>query len=205
MNSEHSRTSHESPQAAFESLRRVFATLAVLVGLALLGAVAGLIVAQVISPTDGEVRSARRSLVPPDALVTEQYSGHQGSFPPFSGGPYLAVFLVSGGGATHPQRVTTFGKLAENGGWHLLRTEESPGSTLFHLERNRIVAQLGVRRTGELATRIETRKATRGGISRPAVTAAAGATAGFILGILGLLWRTSARSRTTVMTHPLGK
>lgn len=162
-------------------------------GFALLGAVLGLVVAHVVGPTNGEVRAAARSLVPPGTVITEQGSGYLGDFPPLTRGPYSDFFRVSGGGATHPQRVTTFRNHAEGLGWHMVRVEEAPGATVLHLERKRVVAQVDVDRIGESYNRIQTRKSERRGFVRPAVVGAVGASAGVLFGVLVLLWRLDVR------------
>ena len=89
------------------------------------GAVGGLATSYFFRPSDAEIRSAVRSLVPPGVVVESEGHGKQGGpiLPAFE--PYLAVVHTSGGPANAEERIDLFRRRAAASGWREVSSRRS--------------------------------------------------------------------------------
>lgn len=102
------------------------------------GAVGGLATSYFFRPTDAEVRSAVRSLVPSAMAVTHEGHGKRGSSIGPTLDPYIAVLQTSGGPADPEERVELFRRQAETTGWRQVSFERSPNAVDLLYVRNGI-------------------------------------------------------------------
>jgi len=159
------------------------------------GAVGGLATSYFFRPSDAEIRSAVRSLVPPGVPVVAEGHGKQGGpiMPIFE--PYIAVVRASGGPANAEERVDLFRRQAEASGWRQISIVRSANAVQVQYVRkgirggsamilNQSVTSLSTRRDADATTR------------RRVTGASIGAVAGFAvwLGLL-LVGRSSGQRR----------
>ena len=110
-----------------------------------LGAVGGLATSYFFRPSDAEIRSAVRSLVPPGVVVDGEGHGKPGGpiIPVFE--PYIAVVSTRGGPANPDDRVDLFRQHAEANGWReVSSTQRSQNSVLVEYVRNGIRGRVGL-------------------------------------------------------------
>ena len=163
------------------SVRRV-----VHIGLALvLGAVAGLATSHFFRPTDAEIRSAVRTLVPPGVPVVAEGHGKQVSSIGPSFEPYTAVLQTSGGPANPEERADLFRRHAEATGWREVFTKRSRNSVDVEYVREGIRGGVALI-LDEPTTYLETKRDSDATMRRRVTGASIGAVTG--LGVwLGLL------------------
>ena len=177
--------------------RRFLKQVAAALGLLVAGVIAGLVVAHVLGPTNGDVRAAARSLVPPGAVITEQSSGYVGGFGKGPGlqGPYEVYIHTSEGGEDHSQRVAAFGRQAEKTGWRLMHMEDREGAAFRRYRREAITAEVSIDRL-DLTAFIATSRYQPATLTRQAVGAGAGATSGLVAWVVLRRWRRRGPSWT---------
>lgn len=128
------------------------------------GAVGGLATSFFFRPTDAEIRSAVRSLVPPGVVVADEGHGKKGGtiLPAFA--PYIAVVQTSGGPANPEDRVDLFRQHAEASGWRRVSIVRSVNAVRVQYVRRGIrggsamildepVTSLSARRDADATTR----------------------------------------------------
>ena len=160
------------------------AIIVVVVGLA--GAGAGMVAANGLGPTNAEVRDAARSLVPPEAAVIEQQSGHEGDWP--RKGPYFSSVELKGAGDA-VARESSFRRHAGTMGWEVVGLEQLPNAVVLRLSKGDLEARAGIRLSDETVTITvgkgdEERRRVRGSV--------VGGLVGAGLAALGLAWRGAA-------------
>lgn len=102
------------------------------------GAVGGLATSYFFRPSDAEIRSAVRSLVPPGVTVVGEGHGREGASiaPAFE--PYIAVLETSGGPANPEERIDLYRRQAQASGWRVVSSERSRNSVHVQYVRNGI-------------------------------------------------------------------
>ena len=151
-----------------------------------LGAVGGLAASYFFRPSDAEIRSAVRSLVPPGVTVVGEGHGKQGGsiLPTFE--PYIAVVRTSGGPANAEERVESFRRQAATSGWREVSSERSQNSVHVQYVRNGITAGTALI-LNEPITFMTTSRDADSTTKRRVTGASIGAVTGLFVG-LGLLW-----------------
>ena len=151
------------------------------------GAIAGLATSYFFRPSNAEIRSAVRSLVPPGVVVDGEGHGKAGGsiIPIFE--PYIAVVSTGGGPANPDDRVDLFRRHAEANGWREVSrvTQRSQNSVHVQYVRNGIRGGVGLLLNHPVASLETTRDP--GATTRRRVT---GASIGAVTGVavwLGLL------------------
>ena len=112
------------------------ATVAVLA--AVLGACLGGWASRFVPPTNADVRTAARSLVPPGVSVVSVTARNRGGFP--VRGPYGASVKVLGPEIGYEERVRTHQEQADRSDWQLDRAEAFPNGEVLHHRRSGISA-----------------------------------------------------------------
>ena len=153
----------------------------------ILGAVGGLATSYFFRPSDAEIRSAVRSLVPPGVAVTHEGHGKRCCSIGPSFEPYIAVLQTSGGPVEPEERVDLFRRHAEASGWREVFTVRSRNSVDVEYVRDGIrggIALILDRATTFLETNRDSNATTR----RRVTGASIGAVTGFAvwLGLLSL-------------------
>ena len=167
------------------SLVRSLIRLAVAALALILGAGGGLATSYFFRPSDAEIRSAVRTLVPSGVTVVGEGHGKQGGSIVTVFQPYIAVLEISGGPADAEERVDLFRQQAVASGWREASSERSQNSVHLEYVRN------GLRGGTALilnhpVTFLETTRDAGATTRRRVIGASIGAVAGLLVG-LGLL------------------
>ena len=162
----------------------------------ILGAVGGLATSHFFRPSDGEVRRAVRTLVPPGVpVVAEGYGKRGGQIVPIFE-PYVAVLETSGGPPNAEERVNLFRRHAEVNGWREVSTTTLRAQSSLHVQYVRKGIRGGV---GLLlnhpVTSLETTRDPSATTRRRVTGASIGAVAGFAVWLGLLLVRRSSGER----------
>ena len=156
------------------------------------GAVGGLATSYFFRPSDGEIRSAVRSLVPPGVTVVGEGHGKQGGSIITVFQPYIAVLETSGGPGNADERVDLFRRQASASGWREASSERSQNSVHLEYVRNGLRAGCALI-LNHPVTFLETTRDAGATTRRRVIGASFGAVAGLgvWLGILLLVGRSS--------------
>lgn len=101
-----------------------------------------MVAANGLGPSNAEVRDGARSLVPPEAVVVEQQSGHEGNWP--RKGPYFSSVDVTGGGDA-VTRESSIRRHAGTMGWEVVAMERFPNAVVLRLSKGDLSATVDVR------------------------------------------------------------
>ena len=148
----------------------------------LIGAVGGLATSYFFRPSDAEIRSAVRTLVPPGVVVVDEGHGKTGGpiLPTFE--PYRAVVRTSGGPANAEERVDLFRRQAQAGGWRQISIVRSANAVRVQYVRKGIrggSAMILDESVASLSTRRDAGATTR----RRVTGASIGAVTGLVVGL----------------------
>ena len=159
-----------------------------------LGAVGGLATSYFFRPSDAEIRSAVRSLVPPGVTVVGEGHGREGAsiVPAFE--PYIAVLETSGGPANPEERIDLFRRQAQASGWRVVSSERSKNSVHVQYVRNGITGGTALI-LNEPITFMTTRRDADSTTKRRVTGASIGAVTGLFVGLGLLLVRRSSDQR----------
>lgn len=134
-----------------------------IVAASIAGLVAGLVVAFVLRPSNEDVRSAARSLVPPGAEVVRDI-GDTGL--PLGGDSYSVSVEYERGAANENELLVSVEQLAARGSWKETAREQAPGATMITYRRDGVIAFVDVQRNrGRVAGGVDARRdgSTQGG------------------------------------------
>ena len=157
------------------------------------GAVGGLATSYFFRPSDAEIRSAVRSLVPPGVTVVGEGHGREGASiaPAFE--PYIAVLETSGGPANPEERIDLYRRQAQASGWRVVSSERSRNSVHVQYVRNGIRGGTALI-LNEPITFMTTRRDSDSTTKRRVTGASIGAVAGLAVGLgILLVGRSSGR------------
>ena len=161
-----------------------------------LGAFVGLATSYFFRPSDAEIRSAVRSLVPPGVVVDGEGHGKPGGtiIPVFE--PYIAVVSTRGGPANPDDRVDLFRQHAEANGWREVSrdTQRSQNSVLAEYVRNGIRGRVGLSLNHPL-TSLDTTRDSAATTRRRVTGGSIGAVTGVAVWLGLLLLRRSSDQR----------
>jgi hypothetical protein len=159
--------------------------------LAIVGGVAGFVLAHRGALSGSDVEAAARSIRPPTFHEVRVTAGQQGTFPP-PGGPYVVVLTLGGGGSVDDRMNAIRSQTAQ---WSTRISAVAAGPQL-QLKRGELSGEATIRKTGDTVVVIRYPNQT----GHRAAFTGVGALLGAIAGLASLAVTSARRNRAGVST-----